>query len=187
MIYRVEFFKDGTVASCAEVESQLCGGGLVCYVEAQNKSEAIKSAKTQFQIWHARSIASTVARGMCRQCKNTPARQSRTLCQACADRHKARKLELAEIRKLPNAAEVLEARARSIAIAREERRREAHAKALELARTLADARWDEKTTLVNKSDRSLMRQVLRAYDRDPVGFRDWVLRMLGEEKAVAAE
>lgn len=187
VIYRVEFFKDGSVVSCAEVESHLKDGGLICYVEASTKGEALVKAKETYAAWSKRLRDKHAKRGQCKGCR-LPRIEGRIYCQACADKHYQDKLSLAAIKKLPNAKELLEERARMA----HDRRQVALAKAQEsaelTAKQLADRRWDAKQCLVHKSDRSFMRQILRKYDQDPGAFRDWVLQMLGEkQEAQAAE
>jgi hypothetical protein len=187
VIYRVEFFKDGSVVCCDEVESQLKEGGYVCFVEAPNKADAIARAKTEHAAWSKRLRENRFARGQCKGCKS-PRIEGRIYCQNCTDKHYQDKTELRRIKLLPNAKELLEERARLVHERRQEARLKAQEAAQVMARSLADQRWDAKKILANKSDRSLMRQVLRRYDMDPVNFRAWVLQMLGEfQEAQAAE
>ena len=101
------------------------------------------------------------------------------------------KREMAALRNLPpdEAAKALVSRKLRISAENSERMKglgranAPRARAALMKRT--DARWDSMTR-ANDAERVVLRQCLRAYDRDPKGFRAWLVRMLGQE-AQAAE
>jgi len=192
MIYRVEFRKDGAVASCVEVESQHRDGGLVCYVEAGDRPSAIEAAKKRWQGIRGRIAARLGADpNICRECLKRPRSGRGKRCDICRAADARTKREREALRELP------ENEARAAITARKHRiseERTAHLKRLaiqngprarEALMRKADARWDSAAT-IGSGERSTLRQVLRAYDRDPAGFRIWLLKMLGQE-AQAAE
>lgn len=183
MIYRVEFRKDGSVASCEPVESQLKNGGLVCYVEASSAIDALAQAKKRFAAWARADEDKARASGKCPRCGKREPAEGKAHCARCTKQVAAINAE----RRITSAADDQQQAARADAIAA--RRRENLAKGIAAARiTLtkaADARWDARAS-ASPQERRILRQCLRAYDRNPSAFREWLLRMLGEATDLAA-
>ncbi|HEY3253289.1 MAG TPA: hypothetical protein VGJ91_05055 [Polyangiaceae bacterium] len=179
MIYRVEFRKDGSVASCAEVESQLRSGGLVCFVEADNRVSAIKRAKTKWAAWHRRSLN----KSLCQVCQKHPRKISSENCAPCLKKWARRARELAAVRE----SETEESRTERF----RKMRADVSARGKAVLNARSDALWDSflaAPECVTSSHRSVLRQVLRAYDRSPATFREWLTLMLGHgQTAQAAE
>lgn len=184
MIYRVEIRKDGAIASCDVVESALKDGGRVFYVDALNKEEACHKAKSQFNSLVSKGEAAK-QQGICKWCLVAPA-VGKIYCRECKSKHNALGRESRKINALPP-----EDRARAAADRAEVKRAErrawavAHAAtARAAAREKTDARWDSDYKPPKRSNYwPVLRQCLRAYDRDPAGFRAWLLAKLGQEDA----
>lgn len=189
MIYRVQFRKDGSVASCSEVESHLKDGGLIVYVEAPTRASAITKGKVRLRQWFNERTAQLRAAGRCPCGKITEA--GKKTCLACRLLRAKNQQEIRRIKKLPNAEALLKTRAEARAAARRASLKAIAAKASPLGSAetvrLANANWDAKVTLKHPNERSLMRQVLRAYDRDPSTFRAWCVRMIGDELELSQE
>jgi hypothetical protein len=88
MWFRITIRRDGSIASCAEVESALANDETVIYVDAENKTDALYLAKRE---WHrnyqrARSLA-----GICRCGK--PTDKDRMRCRPCLDKDTKKSLE----------------------------------------------------------------------------------------------
>lgn len=181
MIFRVEIHRDGSVASCDVVESALKNGGLVCYVEAKDKAEACQKAKKTF----ADRMAALKLPGSCIKCKQ-PRMQGYLMCAAHNEAAVQKQRERNSLKKQGLwskelaverlAAGRLKLAAKGVAAAPGCFDREA-----------ADRKWDSVGHAPSKSARSVLRQCLRAYDRDPANFREWLLAKLGRSESVAAE
>lgn len=184
MIYRVEFRKDGSVASCAEVESQYKSGGLVCFIEADDKAAAIDKAKTKWEQWRTRRLVRLENGGLCSMCGKRPRVASGVKCERCLGLQRENKKDLHKIHRDPDAGLLIELRRQAI----QEERRASLGKATEAALAVrvkrAEARWD--LGLLEPYELSALRRVMHIYDQDPANFRRRVLILLGQE-AQAAE
>jgi len=56
---------------------------------------------------------------------------------------------------------------------------------VEAHRKKSNELWDTGRKRIMSSERGVLRQVLRAYDRDPQNFRAWLLLMIGREEQAA--
>jgi len=183
MIYRVEIRKDGAVASCNVVESALRNGGRIYYVEAPSKERAIDLVKKAF----ARLAAKADRRlaedpGLCRQCMKRQT-NGKSLCPVCMENQKRLVSEMRDIARLPpdERARALSERAVSNREKRADQYREMGLKSAAKHRERANARWDAATFVASADQAIVLRQCLRAYDRDPANFRSWLLAKLGQE------
>lgn len=188
--YRVEVSYEGAVVSCAQVCTREFGSRYIYFVTAVSPELAV--AKVQKK-WAGLDKLRERIRGDRRkadECINCgkpkpPERIARTLCLPCQDRTVANRLERKAI---AGDSEAMATREKQVAASRKAsmlmRERNAH----EAQRRISDELWDSGKKIVKGTDRSVMRQVLRAYDRDPSSFRSWCLQMLGEnQEAQAAE
>lgn len=188
MIFRVQFRKDGAVATCAEVESSVKDGERVFYVDAINKTEAIKKARA---LWVGldKKRQAAIKSGVCRYCRKEPV-INKNMCAMCQAKSNDSQRELKRLRSLPPdiAAPLLKARAAAIT----ERRRAKFAQAIEMGRVARyanmDRQWDDESYVPPAYASAILRQCLRAYDRDPAQFRSWILGKLSmSDRATAAE
>lgn len=184
MIYRVEFLKDGSVASCSEVESHLKEGGLVCYVEANDRAEAIARAQMSWKAWRTKRLARLEKDGLCSMCGKRPRAGESVKCGHCLALQRSNKNDLRLIRKDPNADLLIELRRQEILDERRASIGNATAAARKVRVQRAEARWD--LGLLEAYERSALRRALYIYDQDPASFRQRVLQLLGQE-AQAAE
>ncbi len=201
MIYRVEHRRDGAIASCVEVESQHKNGGLVFYIEAANREEAIAKSKDKFDRFCKRQAEKRAASTLCGWCRIEPrARKAdgslRPLCRGCqvlanSSSQKRHKLER-DISRLPSA-ERIKALAEADEETRKKRRElwmtKTHSKAVAATVRKANDRWDSPGFVAkNRGGITALRQCLRVYDRDPERFRQWLISVLGQgQEAQAAE
>ncbi len=191
MIYRVEIRKDGSIASCVEVESAVKDRGRVYYVEAEDKVRACVLAKKSFErlaAGYLRIQAERQANGICKACGKNKAKPGVLQCQGCTESSTARLRERRAITRIADP----ELRSKMLA-ERAVRKKDAakttirlaqqagQAKAVAAKQALGDARWDAHTPVINPSYQQCLRQCLRAYDRDPAKFRGWLLAKLGQE------
>lgn len=186
MIYRVEIRKDGSIASCDVVESAFKDGGRVFYIDATTKVVAINEAK---RIWSSLELRgkAAVARGLCRRCAKLPL-CGKYFCRICADAVNASNRERRELKLRLSPEDYAVALSERATAAREKLRLRHTGLSAPLAERNEAARrmWEDPTRAVSKSHHAALRRALSAYDRDPTGFRAWLLTKLGmpaEEKA----
>jgi hypothetical protein len=184
VIYRIEFRKDGSVASCAEIESHLKEGGLVCYVEAENREDALTRAQSKWKEWRAKRLVRLENGGSCSMCGKRARKDGSVKCEHCLGLQRDNKKDLRNILSDPDAGLLIELRRQAIAEERRASLGKATGAALAVRVKRAEARWD--LGLLEPYERSALRRILTIYDQDPVNFRARVLRLLGQE-AQAAE
>jgi hypothetical protein len=180
MIFRVEFNKDGTIGSCRNVEKSLKNGNFVIYIDAVSPEVACKKAKNRYNEWQKRRRAQAEARGMCRDCYRRAVVPESPRCESClakAERAKAARLE---IEALPP-----EEREAALAARREEWRlrraivsKAAGERAGETNRQRSDDFWDAAIAPRAPNVQAALRQCLRAFDRNPSAFREWLVARL---------
>ena len=187
MIYRVEFRKDGSIASCVEVETSLKSGGLVVYVDAISRTDAIKDAKKYWTKWSESRRARLSAAGTCSRCGKEPVERDRSIryCKNCLALARESAKESRKIAALPaNAREKAVAeRTASANKSRDARLAKICAAGARAAEKKSQAAWDRADQQLSHSQRSTLKAVLRAYDRDPERFRSWLCAKLGAVRA----
>jgi hypothetical protein len=94
MWYRIELNKDGSVASCMEVEACISEGRNVRYVEADSRGAALKLVAAWWrrkakdtEYYRKRAEAARLA-GACSRCRIRPRAGGAKTCAACADQNK---------------------------------------------------------------------------------------------------
>lgn len=181
MIFRVEIRKDGSVASCTEVELSLQNSKHVFYVEAKDRSDAVSRAKARFDSLN-RSRNRAKDSGLCISCMREP-RVTANHCRPCADKQVLRARERRGLEHLPEP-ERLAAHAARIEAKRanaSEQLAKAREHSSESVRSASDARWDSSDFIPNRMMVGVLRQCLRAFDRNPSGFRAWLMALLARE------
>lgn len=185
MIYRVEFKKDGSVASCRAVESHLKNGGLVVYIEADDPEQAIGLAQRKLDRWKNAKYADLIASGLCPDCLVRQIDDGKKRCGACRARGARLRREMRELEKLPP-----DERERRIHARREEIAARRHANLMKLSLTAreaikdrSNAFWDSGLVPKGPSVQVCLTQVLRAYDRDPSTIRAWLLARIAQRPA----
>lgn len=177
MIFRIEFKRDGSVTSCRPVESHLKDGGLVVYVEADDAVRAIAAAKTRFDKWREAKRLNAKRDGQCLHCFKRPVQGQTARCGPCNQRARRETAARRAIEHLPPAEQEA---ARSARAAEIHQRRVANAAVLAKRAVIAiharsDRFWDDCRPPMAANVQSALRQCLRALDRDPVNFRNWLL------------
>lgn len=189
MIYRVEFNRDGSVSSCKAVERQVRDGKLVLYVDAADSESAITLAQRRFKRWKSKIYDDAKAAGLCLGCLKRRRGKDGGSCRVCNARSRRHKAQLREIELLPEPERpaALAERQERVRVTRLEVARKLGALAVVAAKAKSDAWWDSDAVPVAPNVQAALRQVLRAYDRAPARFRDWLLSKLDSAKGTAAE
>lgn len=189
MIYRIEFKRDGSIATCVAVESHLKDGGLVVYVEADSPERAIATAQSRFSKWREAKISQANAKGLCMGCWKRKREGKSPRCRCCKRRIAREIAERRALEVLPEE-EREAARAKRTAAIRErrvERARLLGIRAVAIHQARSDAFWDAGGVPKSSSVHAALRQCLRAFDRAPELFRLWLLERIEGKKATAAE
>ena len=190
MIYRVEIRKDGSIVSCDVVETALKNGGLVCYVDAENKSLACEKAKAcfeQFRKWSRERTAVLQKAKLCAKCAAPTG--GKLLClkhreekyAAAAERNKLKTELSPEAFKAAMAARKEKQQQKSKKILGRNGGRSSSVRSSELWESNARCPVNSLATI------ACLRRCLEAYDRDPEKFRTWLLAKLGLSESTAAE
>lgn len=175
MWYRIELNKDGSIATCVEVEESHRNSRSVRYVEAVSREEACAA----ILLWHKnekdRSIRNYEKRrraGLC-YCCGAPARPGMSECADCSDRKNAHKRAvragLTEKVARPHAADPL-----ALALRIKER-------VLVAAALKNERRREVGLTSRLCLRRAFFREVLEQFDKlDPAELRAWLCGELAE-------
>lgn len=187
--YRVELSYEGVVMDCTQVCTKEFGSRFIYFVSALDPEEAQEKVRKRWARLRESMVASAERNsqsGLC-PCGAVNDRPDRIRCSKC----QARNTETQRERRSLTEDERVERTDRNRKQARENllkvnaRSRPIAQKALQ---ETVNRRWDADGFRLSGGRLIVIRQVLRAYDRDPAAFRAWVLRMLGEsQEAQAAE
>lgn len=97
MWFRIEFNKDGSVASCAQTDLSLRSGRRVIYVEADSEAAAITLAASRYRQWlltvkkhRDKTREGKKLRGICRDCSREATAGS-SYCQTHQDKRRESK------------------------------------------------------------------------------------------------
>lgn len=184
MWYRIELNKDGSIASCEQVEGSLKGGRYVRFFEADSSAGAVAMAalwwhqRTTTSARHARRRADMKAKGVCTTCMVNPAAVDLTECPECIAEKKRLREERAERRKRGDYTD-----------RRFDGTRDAAEKYADfLARRRADAQGQRRMRMIRCRLDVLCAALLRL-SRSPATLREWlegeIAQLNREVKAVA--
>jgi hypothetical protein len=165
MWFRIELHKDGSVATCDEVEGSFKDTRTVHYVEADSKAQAINALAARWERLReenrkrqAQRYADRRASGRCYQCGDD---SDGYLCSRCAARkNEARRACVEASRKRGSAPKADRASPAALKAA---------------AYNVERKRWAEKQLKAGGSRGATLRAVLRRFDEmPPRAFRAWL-------------